>query len=408
MARPKSVVPNKRLSKQFDEFAANNADLIAEYDSTEGTYPFDYCKYEVIDKISAMMKHSKGVDFRTTLYNALSAAIHYQEPVVDSLSSIFNELLQESSGGINTTQQYFKEVGKAYAKYKGDNDLTYCEENREKLIMLNTKMVISVAKKYQNLGLTLPELISAGNLGLCTAWEKYDPSKSQLKDNILAAVADVGDLFVKEDLMRAIEPFLSYGTIKQKFEDKFKPGQTYTKTDLISWIDKNIHNAKFSSICMMWIKAFILIEIDNASRVVKKPKSEIYKDKEATGSYQKECLLNLDAPIAGDTDTTFADTLGMEDDTATDMDVTEAYDDYKSAINKLLEGVTGRDRRVVLYSFGVGIPRPLTPKEIAEQEGLSIARISQVRLQALAKMRENAAKYEIDSGLLFECCSKFR
>ena len=95
MARPKSVVPNKRLSKQFDEFAANNADLIAEYDSTEGTYPFDYCKYEVIDKIAAMMKHSKGVDFRTTLYNALSTALHYQEPVIDSISTRFNELLQE-------------------------------------------------------------------------------------------------------------------------------------------------------------------------------------------------------------------------------------------------------------------------------------------------------------------------
>lgn len=408
MAKTNQVVPNKRLSKQFDEFAAANADLIAEYDSTEGTYPFDYCKYEVIEKIATMMKHSRGVDFRTTLHNALTTAIHYQEPVIDSLSSIFNEILQESAGGINTTQQYFKEVGKAYAKYKGDDDLAYCEENREKLIMLNTKMVISVAKKYQNLGLTLPELISAGNLGLCTAWEKYDPSKSQLKDNILAAVADVGDLFIKEDLMKAIEQFLSYGTIKQKFEDKFKPGQTYTKKELISWIDKNIHNAKFSSICMMWIKAYILIEIDNASRVVKKPKSEIYKDKEATGSYQKECLLNLDAPIAGDTETTFADTLGMEDETPAEMDVTEAYDDYKATINKLLEGVSGRDRRVVLLAYGIGLPRALTPKEIADQEGLSVARVSQIRLQALAKMRENAAKHEVDAGNLFSCCTKFR
>ena len=354
------------------------------------------------------MKTSKGVDFRTTLYNALTSAIHYQEPVIDSLTSIFNEILQDSAGGINTTQQYFKEVGKAYAKYKGDEDLTYCEENREKLIMLNTKMVISVAKKYQNLGLTLPELISAGNLGLCTAWEKYDPSKSQLKDNILAVVETVGDLFVKEDLMRAIEPFLSYGTIKQKFEDKFKPGQTYNKKDLIAWIDKNIHNAKFSSICMMWIKAFILIEIDNASRVVKKPKSEIYKDKEATGSYQKECLLNLDAPIAGDTETTFADTLGMEDETPAEMDVTESYDEYKGVINKLLEGVSGRDRRTLLFSYGIGLPRALTPREIADNEGLSIARVSQIRLQTLAKMRQNAAKYEIDPGLLFECCTKFR
>lgn len=408
MARPKSAVPNKRLSKQFDDFVTANPDLIAEYDSTEGTYPFDYCKYEIIDKISAMMHHSKGVDFRTTLYNALTTAIHYQEPVIDSLTSMFNEILQDSSGGINTTQLYFKEIGKAYSKYKGDPDMAFCEENREKLIMLNTKMVISVAKNYQNLGLSLPELISAGNLGLCTAWEKYDPSKAQLKDNILAAVSTLGDQFVKDDLMRVIEPFISYGAIKKKFEDNFNPGQTYEKKKLIDWVEKNIHNAKFSSIAMMWIKAFILIEIDNASRVVKKPKSEIYKDKEATGSYQKECLLNLDAPIAGDTETTFADTLGMEDTTATDMEVIEAYDDYKAVINKLLEGVSGRDRRALLFSYGIGLPRPLTPKEIADQENLSIARVSQIRLQALAKMRENAAKYEIDPAILFENCAKFR
>lgn len=408
MGRPKSAVPNKRLSKQFDEFANSNADLVAEYDSTEGTYPFDYCKYEVIDKIQTMMHHSKGVDFRTTLRNALQNAIRYQEPVIDSLSTMLNELLQESSGEINTMQQYFKEVGKAYAKYKGDTDMEFCEANREKLLLLNTKMVISVAKQFQNLGLTLAELISAGNLGLCTAWDKYDPSKARLKDNIMSAISILSDSCVKEDIIRAIEPFLSYGTIKQKFEDQFLPGITYKKSDVLDWVDKNIHNAKFSSICMMWIKAFILIEIDNASRVVKKPKSEIYKDKEATGSYQKECLLNLDAPIAGDTETTFADTLGMEDNTATNMEVVESYDEYKATINKLLDGVSGRDRRVLLFSYGIGLPRALAPKEIADQEELSVARVSQIRLQALAKMRENAARYEIDPGPLFGCCTKFR
>ena len=98
----------------------------------------------------------------------------------------------------------------------------------------------------------------------------------------------------------------------------------------------------------------------------------------------------------------------MEDETPAEMDVTESYDEYKQAINKLLEGVSGRDRRVVFLSFGIGLPRALTPKEIAEQEGLSMARVSQIRLQALAKMRENAAKYGTDAGDLFDCCTRFR
>jgi RNA polymerase primary sigma factor len=392
---------------QLDRFTTNYIDLIAEYDATEGTYPFDCCKYEITEKMGSMMKQFKGIDFSNTLRDALQNAIKYQEPVLDSLSSIFTGLMQESDG-VNTTQQYFKEIGELYKRYKGDEDLKYCPENRDKLISLNTKMVISVAKKYQGLGLSLQELISAGNLGLCTAWDKYDPSKSQLKDNFLEAVANIGETFTKHDLLNCVDSLLTYGSIRQKIDDHFKDGRTYTRAELSAWVDKNVYNAKFSSIAMMWIKAFILIEIDNNSRVVKKPKSEIYKDKEATGAYQKECLLNLDAPIAGDTDTTFADTLGMEADDATDLDVMESYDEYKENLNKLLEGVSGRDRRVLLSKYGIGLPRPLLPKEIADNEKLSVARISQVVLCALTKTRENAAKYEIDPAFLFEACSKFR
>ena len=44
-------VPNKRLTNQLEKFMANNAELIAEYDGTEGTFPFDCCKYEILDKM---------------------------------------------------------------------------------------------------------------------------------------------------------------------------------------------------------------------------------------------------------------------------------------------------------------------------------------------------------------------
>lgn len=398
---------NKRLYKQMDDFVSKNIDLIAEYDSIEGTYPFDYCKHDLINKIAEIQKQYKGCDFRTFLRNALLKAIKYQEPVIDSLNSIFNELMNEGRG-FNVTQTYFKEVGDLYKKHKGDLNLQYCQENRDKLIELNTKMVISVAKKYQGLGLSLQELISAGNLGLCTAWEKYDPSKSQLKDDIISAVQDLPEKFNTQELLKRIEPFLSYGNIKQKIESRFPDNKLHTKEELINWIEKNIYNAKFSSISMMWIKAFILIEIDNASRLVKKPKSEIYKDKELTGAYQRENLLDLDQPIAGDSDTTFADTLGMEDDTDTDLNVIESYDEYKAGLNKLLEGVSSRDRSVLLKKFGIGLPRPLTPQEISAMENLSVARISQICLNVLSKMRMNAAKYGIDETNLFETTTHFR
>lgn len=397
---------NKRINNQFDKFAANHTDLIAEYDATEGTYPFDYCRHEIIDKISKMMKEYRGVDFSNTLSEALQLSIKYGDPVTDSLSSIFTGLLQDS-GGVNTTQQYFNEIGDIYKRYKGEN-IEYCPENRDKLIALNTKMVISVAKQYQGLGLSLQELISAGNEGLVVAWDKYDPNKAQLKDNILESVEDLPETFTVSELMSVIDKHVTYGKVRQKFEDAYNEDREYSKTELIKWINKNIHNAKFSSIAMLWIKAYILIEIDNASRVVKKPKSEIYKDKEKTGTYQRECLLKLDTPIAEDTETTFADTLGMEENDQTDLDTIEAYDEYKEILNKLFEGVSARDRRVVLLSYGIGTPRAMTPREVSESQNVSLARISQLRLNALAKMRENAAKYEIDPGPLFDNCTKFR
>ena len=152
----------------------------------------------------------------------------------------------------------------------------------------------------------------------------------------------------------------------------------------------------------------ILIEIDNHSRIVKKPKSEIYKDKEKNGSYRKEQIIDIDAPVGNDTDTRLSDLLPIEDDTRSDLETGEAYDIYKNALNKLLDGVKVRDRSIFLKKFGIGLPRPMLPKEIAEQEGLSIARISQIFQTVIEQMQRNQAKYNIDSDVLFDAVKKFR
>lgn len=397
----------KRIQKKMTDFIHQEIDLISEYDSIAGIDQFDYCKWDAMDKIESMMKSNKGIDFRTILLEALNMSIRYEQSLIDSLFSIETREMMDR-GSVNITQSYFKEIGKIYKKHHGDLNLEYCPENREKLIELNTKMVISVAKKYQGLGLSLNELISAGNMGLCVAWEKFDPKKAKLRDEAIEAAQTLPDEFSYKELLDTMGPLFTYGSVRKKFDDWFTEGNTYTKDELLGWIAQNVFNAKFSSICMMWIKAFILIEIDNFSRMVKKPKSEIYKDKKTTGTYQKETLLDLDRPIGHDTDTTFADTLGMVDDENSDLEVTEAYDTYKAALKKMLTGVPARDRQVVLKKFGIGLPRPMLPKEIAEQTGLSVARISQIFQLTMEKIRKNCTKYDIDPQVLFSCCEKFR
>lgn len=308
----------------------------------------------------------------------------------------------------DSTQQYFKDINNAYERNGNNYDIEYCEENRDKLIEMNLKTVVSIAKKYQGLGLSLNELISAGNLGLVIAYDKFDPSRSRLKDNILSSVGELDCEFSYDELLDVVKDHLSYGDIKKKFQDKFKIGHRYKRKEVEKWINNNISNAKFNSIAVMWIRAYILIEIDNHSRIVKKPKSEIYKDKEKNGSYRKEQIIDIDAPVGNDTDTRLSDLLPIEDDTRSDLETGEAYDIYKNALNKLLDGVKVRDRSIFLKKFGIGLPRPMLPKEIAEQEGLSIARISQIFQTVIEQMQRNQAKYNIDPDVLFDAVKKFR
>lgn len=392
---------------KLDSFVSNNVDLIGEYESLENALPIEYCAVEVLDSCQKLLKIDKSLDFNKAMRDAFSNAIRYNINVIDSFESLINGAITESQSS-NSTQQYFKEINDIYNRYNNEYNIEYCPENRDKLIEMNLKAVISIAKKYQGLGLTLQELISAGNLGLVIAWDKFDPSRSKLKDDILEEVEGLADEFDFKELADVVHKYLEYGDIQKKFGEKFQSGNRYTKKELIKWINSNIYNAKFNSIATMWIRAYILIEIDNNSRVVKKPKAEIYRDREKYGVYKKEMTLDIDAPISSETDTSYGDLLKLEDETLSDMEVAEAYDTYKSGLAKLLDGVKPRDRAIFLKKFGIGLPRPMLPKEIADQEGLSIARISQIFQTVIEQIQQNQVKYDIDPNILFSAVNKFR
>lgn len=393
--------------KKWESFLANNPELIEKYEGLSNTLPIEYCEAEIINNCQKLLKLDKSTDFTKVIRDVFDHAIRCNINIVESLDILINKAATNPQS-LNSTQQYFKEINHIYNKRNNIYDIEYCPENREKLIEMNLKAVISIAKKYQGLGLSLQELISAGNLGLVVAWDKFDPSRSKLKDEILNEVKKLPESFGYNDLKNTVNEYLKYGDIKKKFDDRFIPGNEYTKKDLLKWINSNIYNAKFNSIATMWIRAYILIEIDNYSRVVKKPKSEIYKDREKFGAYKKETTLDIDAPISTETETSLGDLLQIEDETSLDIEIPEAYDSYKLGLSKLLDGIKPRDRAIFLKKFGIGLPRPMLPKEIAEQEGLSIARISQIFQNVIDQIRENQVKFDVDPNILFSVVKKFR
>jgi RNA polymerase sigma factor (sigma-70 family) len=238
------------------------------------------------------------------------------------------------------------------------------------------------------------------------AFDKFDPNRSKLKDNVLSCIEPLPDEFTFEELNDNVKQYFTYGDIKKKFCDAFVAGETYNKKDVIKWVNKNVFNAKFNSIATMWIRAYILIEIDKYSRLVKKPKVDIYKDKEETGAFKKEVTLDIDCPMTAVSINN--DVMSIEDDTKYDLEVSEAYMTFKNGLNKLLEGVKPRDRSIFLKKFGIGLPRPMLPKEIAYQEGLSKARVSQIFQSVIEQMQINSVKYNINSDILFDAIRKFK
>lgn len=397
---------NVNYEKKLQKFFLDNLNLITEYESIDSVIPVEYCMDDIIDSYFKFINKHKNIDFNTVVKEAFNIAVKNNVNIIDAFDLLSSSNIDSS---LNSIQHYFKEINNIYNRHNNDYNIEYCEENRDKLIEMNLKTVVSIAKKYQGLGLSLSELISAGNLGLIIAYDKFDPSRSKLKDDMMDCIQDLPDTFNYDELEEAVSEYLKYGDIKKKFTDTFNKKQTnISKQSIINWINTNIYNAKFNSIATMWIRAYILIEIDNYSRIVKKPKSEIYKDRECFGAYKKEVTLDIDAPVTDDSNSTVGDILKIEDDTSTDMDINEAYDVFKGGLMKLLEGVKPRDRNIFLKKFGIGLPRPMLPKEIADQEGLSIARVSQIFQTVLEQMQRNQVKYNIDQTILFDAVKKIQ
>ena len=230
--------------------------------------------------------------------------------------------------------------------------------------------------------------------------EKPEKPKKEKKVKVVAAVEDEGAFQAKN---------IDVEDVKKKFDDEFKDKKSpISKKYVVKWVNSNIYNAKFNSIATMWIRAYILIEIDNYSRIVKKPKAEIYKDRDEQGSYKREITLDIDAPVSDDSNSSVLDIMKLEDDTNTGIVISESYDTFKEGLMKLLTGVKVRDRGIFLKKFGIGLPRPMSPREIADQENLSIARVSQIFQQVLEQMQANQVKYNVDMSTMFDAMYKIQ
>jgi len=394
--------------KTFASFLDQNEELVEEYQKALGQDLWSLPSSQIEDLAYQLGGRIK-MGFNSVLNNSINHAIETDTPLIEVLEG-FNDTDSMSVEGSGAIQKYFKEINRIYTENDNNFDIEYTPENRDKIINMNLKLVISIAKGYQGLGIEFQDLISAGNLGLCKAWEKYDPKRACLKENLTKKVNEIESETIDfETLQSIINEYLKYGSVKEDFLDKFKPGNVYERKTVLDWISSKIQNAKFNSVAFKWITAFIVQEINENSRTVKKPKAEIDKDRKETGAYKKEIKVNIDAPVGGEDDSKcIGDILTTDDDTVDkeSLENEENYKIFKSSLNILFTDVKSRDRRIILKKFGIGMPRPMFPGEIAAQEELSVARISQIINSTIAQMIENAKKYNVDPNELYTALSR--
>lgn len=273
----------------------------------------------------------------------------------------------------NNIDIYFNDVKREYILHPQNEseDLAFIPENRDIFIKNNLKLVIECAKRYQNLGLPFEDLIQIGNIGLLTAFDKFDAERSNLRIAILDDVKkQEQEEFTLNDAINIIKRNFQYSKLLDATLKKIPANGFTSKEEFNDWVNKNIKKASFSSISFFWIRAIIIGELNNFSKLIRVPKSA--QNDESTSI----SILRLDS-VNPHTDDNYHDNqiaeiandeFAIEDESIENV---ERQNLFKELINKLLCNLSALDRRIIQKKFGINLPFPMSITEIAESEGLS-------------------------------------
>ena len=277
---------------------------------------------------------------------------------------------------------YFNDVKREYILHPQyeSNDLEFTEENKDIFILNNLKLVVSVAKKYRNLGLPFEDLIQAGNVGLMTAFDRFDASRNTLRTKVINDIESSSlSSFSKEDALNILNVHFTYDNMIDKTE-KLIPDNGFASKELfIKWAKQNVKTAVFASVAYRWIESAIKQELDKYRNVVRFPKNKNELDEgsqQKTGNY----VISLDS-INPYTDDNYNDNL-LEEVTQEEFIIEdekiqndEKNEFFKDIVTEVLSKLPVTDARILKKRFGIGYPYDLSISEIAEAEGLSISEV---------------------------------
>lgn len=288
----------------------------------------------------------------------------------------------------NNIDIYFNEVKGEYIKtpYNESDNLEFCEENYDVFIKNNLKLVIECAKRYQNLGLPFEDLIQAGNMGLLTALKRYKKKKANLRVSMLKLLEESElTTFNYDDSEKLVRKAFVYGKNLDSTINKLPKNGFKDKYEFEKWIKTNIKPASFASVAFMWIRAYIIIELNQVSNLIHVPQSA------QKSGISMANIIRLDS-INPHTDDCYHDNQTskitdeefiIEDE---NLENIERQNIFKDLIDNSLYNLSNLERRVVKKRFGIDCPYELSINDIAENENLSINKVKYILNNSLHKI----------------------
>ena len=241
-----------------------------------------------------------------------------------------------------------EEVELAQRIKKGD------QEALEKLTRANLRFVVSVAKQYQNQGLSLPDLINEGNLGLIKAAEKFDETRGfkfisyavwWIRQSILQALAE------QSRIVRL--PLNQVGSLNKINKASARFEQEHERTP----------------------------SAEELAAELELPREKVTDTLRVAGRH-----ISVDAPFADGEDNSLLDVLVNPDSPNADRGLIN--ESLAAEVDRALGSLTERERDIIRYFFGIGCSE-MTLEEIGEKFDLTRERVRQIKEKAIRRLRHS-------------------
>ncbi|KAF5029621.1 RNA polymerase sigma factor SigA [anaerobic digester metagenome] len=226
----------------------------------------------------------------------------------------------------------------------------------EKLTRANLRFVVSVAKQYQNQGLSLPDLINEGNLGLIKAAQRFDETRGfkfisyavwWIRQSILQALAE------QSRIVRL--PLNQVGSLNKISKEASRLEQRYERPP----------------------------SAEEIAHSLDLPEDKVSETLRLSGRH-----VSVDAPIVSDDDTSMLDVMVNHDAPRADQNL--MTESLSREIERSLATLSEKERDIINLYFGIGVNHSWTLEEIGVHFDLTRERVRQIKEKALRRLKHNS------------------